>query len=202
MVKDFHFQSLRQDIDPLIIIPDDFLSILYVRVAPGATQEALATLEEVYEAYAPAYPFDYRFVDEDWQALYQREEVVSELAQYFAGLALVISLLGLFGLAAYTAEQRTREIDVRKVLGASAMQIIVLMSRNFIGLVAVAGAVGGGLAYWLMGDWLTNFAYRISLELSIFFGATALTLVVALATVSVHAFRTAALNPVRALKQE
>ncbi|HAA15826.1 MAG TPA: hypothetical protein DCE41_30585 [Cytophagales bacterium] len=202
VVKDFHFQSLRQEIDPLIVVPDDFLTHLYVRAASGATDDVMESLKQAFAQYAPAYPFDYSFLDEDWEALYRSEEMISQIAQYFAALALVISLLGLFGLAAYTAEQRTKEIGVRKILGASVPQLLVLMSRNFVALVGISALIGCGVGYWLMEGWLDDFAFRVPLKITLFLGATGLTLLVALATVSVHAFRSATTNPVKSLKHE
>ena len=202
VVQDFHFQSLHNAIDPAILIPQADCNYLFARIAPGQTTKALAALESMYDEYASAYPFEYNFLDEEWASQYAQEQMVSGVARYFAGLAIIISLLGLFGLAAFTAEQRTKEIGVRKVLGASVPQLASLMSRDFLLLVGIAALLGCGLAYWLMSDWLREFAYHISLGWGIFFLATLTTLGIALLTVGVHAIRSATSNPIKALRHE
>lgn len=202
VVRNFNFASLRSNIDPIILVTDGMISNAVVRVMPGQTANAMEVMEAAYAEFAPSFPFEYSFLDEDWENQYRSEQMISKVAGYFAALAIIISLLGLFGLAAFTAEQRTKELGIRKVLGASVMHLLALQSRSFLVLVMVAAAIGSALGYFMMQDWLEKFAYKITLSFSIFLIACGITLLVALITVGFHAVRSAISNPIRALRQQ
>jgi predicted permease len=204
LVKDFHFQSLHEPIQPLIMhLGENFNSgYLLVRTQPGQTQQALASLETLSKKLNPAFPFTYSFADEEYQRMYQSEQVVGTLTTYFAGLAIFIACLGLFGLAAFTAEQSTKEIGIRKVLGASVAGIARLLSRDFLWLVLLAIAIASPLAWWAMNRWLQNYEYRISIDWWLFALAGLMVLVIALLTVSFQAIEAAMANPVKSLRTE
>lgn len=203
VVKNFSMTSLYSPIVPAILLLDPKNTrYLFVRAAPGKTKEALASLETVCKQFNPGYPFDYSFVDQQFEQAYRSESVMGTLANIFAIIALFISCLGLFGLAAYTAEQRTREIGVRKVLGASVLNIAVLLSKGFITLVAIAFVIAAPLAWLLMHNWLQDFVYRINIEWWMFLVAGLLAIAFALATISFQSIRAAMANPVKSLRTE
>jgi hypothetical protein len=203
VVKDFHFRSMHTAIEPLVIrLEPGWAGQLLVRAAPGQAQAAVARLEAVHAQFAPEAPFDYAFLDARFDAMYRSEQVVSQIAYVFAGVAVFIACLGLFGLAASAAEQRTKEIGIRKALGASVASLFALFSSDFLKLVALAFVVATPVAYLVAERWLAGFAYRIDLGPGVFLAAGALALAVALATVSVQALRTARADPVAALRSE
>jgi putative ABC transport system permease protein len=152
--------------------------------------------------YNPAFPFNYRFVDEQFNRMFQNEALIGKLSQVFATLAIIISCLGLFGLAAFTAERRTKEIGVRKVLGASVPGIAMLVSKDFFKLVAVSCIVAFPIAWWMMSGWLENYKYRIAISWWIFLAAGALAILIAFVTVSFQAIKAAVANPVKSLRTE
>ncbi len=203
LMRDFHLNSMHQSIAPLVIsyFPENTRYLL-VKTRAGQTQTALASLERIHKALNPNYPLDYHFVDEAYEKLYQSEQQVGTLVNYFGILAILISCLGLFGLAAFTAEQRTKEIGVRKVLGASVFGIVRLLSTDFVRLVLVALVLASPLAWWAARAWLGTFAYRTELSWSIFALAGLLAMVVALLTVSFQSVRAALMNPVESLRSE
>jgi len=166
------------------------------------TREALAKMETVFKEVIPTTPFDYQFMDDAYQQKFEAEERIGQLAGVFAGLAILISCLGLFGLAAYMAEKRTKEIGIRKVLGASIMNLWQLLSKEFIVLIIIACLLASPIAYYFANNWLTDYAYRIDIAWSLFglvgIGAVFITLV----TVSFQALRVALMNPVEAIKNE
>lgn len=203
VVDDFHFSSLYSSFEPLIIRLDPPETWrLYVRTGEGQTDAALASLETVFKKFNANYPFEYRFMDEDFERMYRKEKLMGSLALSFAILAIFISCLGLFGLASFTAEQRTKEIGVRKVLGASVSNLILLLSKEFLRLVAVAFVFAAPMAYYLMSGWLDDFAYRINLGGGVFVFAGLLAFVIAWATVSYQAFKVASANPITSLRYE
>ncbi|WP_229317483.1 ABC transporter permease [Larkinella sp. C7] len=204
VLKDFHFNSMHQAIEPLIVRLDEqqkWGSIL-VRAEAGKTREALASLEKICKELNPNFPFTYQFSDLEYAKLYHSEQVVSQLANAFAFLAIFISCLGLFGLAAFMAEQRTKEIGVRKVLGASVPNIVVLLSANFLKPVAIAMLIAFPIAWYAMNRWLQGFAYQVDLAWWVFAVAGLLTVVIALLTVSFQSVKAALMNPVKSLKSE
>ena len=204
VAKDFHFNSLHEQINPLIIRygeEEGYGSIL-VRTSPGQTKLALANLERLCKQLNPQFPFTFSFSDEEYQKLYRSEQVVSKLANAFAFLAIFISCLGLLGLAMFTAEQKTREIGIRKVLGASVASLFTLLSREFIFLVCVALLIASPVAWWLMNNWLQNYAYRTPISWWMFLFAAMVAIVVALITISFQAIKAAIANPVKSLRTE
>ena len=203
VVKDFHMNSFYQPIEPTIIRFDPQSTwMLFVRTQAGKTQEALASLETLYTTFNPDYPFDYSFLDENFEQTYRSEIVIGTLSNFFALLAVFIACLGLFGLASFTAEQRTKEIGIRKVLGASVSSLVALLSREFIKLVAAAFLLSIPVAYFVMNRWLSNFAYRIDLSWGIFLIAGLAAVVIAWLTVSYQSIKAALANPVTALRTE
>ncbi len=203
VVKDFHFQSLHEPVKPLFfrLTPGDTYSVM-AKLEGGRSQEALYNLEKFYGQFNPGFPFEYRFVDEEYAKQYDAEQRVSKLSRYFAGLAILISCLGLFGLASFTGERRKKEIGVRKVLGASVRQIILLLTKDFTRLVLLSIIIGLPVAYFLLRDWLQRFEYRISLEVNFFLLAGAILLIIAWITVSSQAWRAATLHPSECIKEE
>jgi len=162
----------------------------------------LSKAESQWKQLAPSMPFSYQFMDEAFAQMYQSEQRVGKIALLFAVLAIVIASLGLFGLATFMAEQRMKEIGIRKVLGASVRGIIGLMTREFVWMVAVAFIIAAPIAWWAMNKWLGDFAFRISIAWWMFGLAALLALLIAVTTVSIQAFRAAIVNPVKSLKTE
>ena len=204
VIRNFHFTSLHDPIQPLIIRfgEQESYGNALIRTKAGKTQEVLKGLEGLCRSLNPKFPFTYTFADEEYRKLYKSETVVHGLANCFAGLAIFISCLGLLGLAMFTAEQRTKEFGIRKVLGAKASTLFNLLSRDFLVLVLVAFVVATPLAGWAMHVWLQNYAYHIGLEWWVFVLAGAMALLIALVTVSFQAIRVAIANPVKSLRTE
>ena len=204
VVKDYHTQSLRQTIRPLVLDVKEGLDfgVLMVKTRPGQTKQALASLAAVYKQLNPNLAFAYQFVDEEYQKMYNSELIISKLSILFATLAILISCLGLLGLVLFAAEQRTREIGIRKVLGASLSQIITLFSLDFLKLVGIALLIAGPLGWYFMNSWLHDFAYRITLSWWVFALAGAGVTAMALLTVSYQAIKAALANPVTSLRSE
>jgi predicted permease len=205
VMSDFHFQSLHIPIQPLILRFDpktDNDKNILISVRPGHTKQTLASLKTLCKQINPQFPFTYQFADEEYTKMYKNETVVRSLAYYFAFLAIFISSLGLFGLATFTAEQRTKEIGVRKVLGASVTSIVGLLSKDFLALVVIAIVIGSPLAWYAMNEWLDGFAYKVAIEWWIFALAGALAVGIALLTISLQSLKAAIMNPVNSLRSE
>ena len=204
MIKDFHFNSLHTPIEPLIIRLDESWSwgTILIRIKAGQTREALADLEKICKNINPKFPFTYQFSDLQYAQLYKSEQVVSKLSNYFAFLAIFISCLGLFGLAMFTAEQRNKEIGIRKVLGASSKNIVALLSSNFLKPVFISLVIAFPVAWWATQKWLQEFAYRIHISWWIFLIAGCVAIFIALITVSFQAIKAAIANPVESLRSE
>ncbi|MDO6433214.1 ABC transporter permease [Flavitalea sp. BT771] len=204
VLKDYHTGSLHEPIMPVILDVKEFeyFGVIMARAYPGQTPVALASLEKVYKEINPGYAFAYQFVDEEYKKMYASEQIVSRLSILFAFLAIVISCLGLLGLVMFAAEQRVKEIGIRKVLGASLGQIISLFAGDFLQLVTIAFLIAGPLAWYAMNAWLHDFAYRVTLSWWIFALAGASALLIALLTVSHQAMRAATANPVKSLRSE
>ncbi len=204
ILKDYHTHSLHEPIKPLIVdVKEDlYFGVIMVRTQPGKTQEALASMKEVYREVNPDYPFDYRFLDQEYAQLYQGERVVAQLSNAFAGLAIVVSCLGLLGLVIFSAEQRTKEIGIRKVLGAKVLHIVGLLSKDFLQLILAAFIVAAPVAAYFMNQWLQAFAYKIELSWWIFAVAGGAVLLIALLTTSIQTIQTAQRNPVDSLRNE
>ncbi len=205
VMKNFHFQPLHSEIQPLVFLlaPNPFwLGNIVMRFNPENTATTLAAVEKAWKEVLPPYPFEYMFVDEDYSRFYRREERMGRLLANFAFLAVFIASLGLFGLASFVVEQRTKEIGIRKVLGASVASITSSLCREFIRLVILSMLIAWPLAYLVARDWLEDFAYRISLGPAVFLLTGLLALVIALLTVSFQAVRAARANPADALQYE
>jgi len=202
VVKDFHYESMRSPIDPLAMISGEASEFITVRLAPGQVHDGVAAVREAWEAFAPSRLFNFGFVDQQFEAAYRSERREGQIFALFAGLAVFIGSLGLLGLVAFAAEQRTKEIGIRKVLGASAGSVIMLLGREFGRLVLIAFALGAPLAYGLMRRWLDGFSYRVPLTAFPFFLAGLLAASVAGLTIGVLAVRAARMNPVKSLRHE
>lgn len=203
VAADHHFESLHQQITPIVFHNNpDWFQQLSVRVAPGQTPAVMDMLEGLWDEYWPNWPFRYQFLDDRLEQLYRGEQQVQTLFLWFAGLAVLIACLGLLGLAAYTAERRTKEIGIRKTLGASASSIVMLLSREFAMLVIIANAVAWPVAWWGMRRWLEGFAYKAALSADLFVLAGLAALVIAVLTVASQALGAASIHPVRALRQD
>ena len=205
VVSDYVYGNMYSKASPLLIFckPPEYQTFLYVRIRrQSSVEKALAKIEEVMKKANPTYPFEYKFVDDQFNRMFQNETLISKVSGVFAALAIIISCLGLFGLAAYTAEQRTKEVGIRKVLGASVSGLAGLLSRNFLQLVGLACLIAFPLAWWIMHDWLQNYEYRIGISIWIFIAVGAMALLIALATISFQAIKTAMANPVKSLRTE
>jgi ABC-type antimicrobial peptide transport system permease subunit len=203
VMKDFHTASIHQPISPLMFhySPDD-VSMAMVRIKAGSERKVIDNLTTFYSKVNPGYALSLQFLDETFHAQYLAEERTLTLAKYFAYLTILISCLGLFGLAAYDTERRTKEIGIRKVLGANTKGLIALLAKDFLKLVAIAIVLASPLAYFLMNKWLQDFAYRISIGWWVFVLAGVIALFIALVTVSFQAIRAAVANPVESLRTE
>jgi putative ABC transport system permease protein len=178
------------------------LRSISIRLRPDDIPSALTFLQEKWQEYRPDYPFSYYFIDERFNQRYENEEKLGKLFSLFSLLAIAVACLGLFGLAAFTAEQRTKEIGIRKVLGASVAGILSLLSKDFVKLVVVANIIAWPVAWYAMNRWLQDFAYRIDIGWWVFAFAGGLALLIALLTVSTQAIKAALANPVESLRYE
>jgi predicted permease len=205
VMKDFHYRSVRSKIEPLMffLAPIDWLSWMVVRVAPGDLTRTMDNLEDTWNEVMPGYPFDYSFVDESIDQVYRSEERLGNLLKYFTILAIMIACLGLFGLASFTAERRTQEIGVRKVMGARVSTVMMLLSKEFSMLVIISCLIAIPASLYVMGKvFLQNFEYRTDMAWWIFVGASLAALLIAILTVSYQAARAALTNPADALRYE
>jgi len=203
VIKDFHFESLHASIGPLLIFPDTSLvRQLFVKIKGEHIAATLATLEDAWKARVGHRTFDYHFLDDDFQSLYKTEERIADLFSIFSGIAIALACMGLFALAAFTTIQRTKEIGIRKVLGANITNIVLLISKQFLLLVFLAFVIACPLAWWMGNDWLNDFAYRMELNSWIFAFAGITAICIAGFTVSFHAIRAALANPVDSLRNE
>ncbi|MBS1605433.1 MAG: ABC transporter permease [Bacteroidetes bacterium] len=203
VAKDFHFESLHEKIKPLFFELDPRNAYRFVaKLQAGKERQAIRQLQQVYSRFNPGFSFDYTFLDKDYQNIYLAERRVSILSRYFAGLAVLISCLGLFGLAAFTAQRRSKEIGIRKVLGASVNNVVLLLSKDFLQLVLASLLIAFPLAWWVLNQWLNGFAYHITIGIGIFAIAGMLIMVITLCTISWQSVRAALANPVRSLKSE
>lgn len=200
--QDFHFASMKQPIGPLGIFPVTWGNVLLVKMTGNAIPQTLSFLESKWKTLAPHRPFSYTFLDEEYNQMYSNENRISRVFTLFAGLAIVLACLGLFGLVAYTTSQRTKEIGIRKVLGASVLGITALLSKDFLKLVVLSIVIASPLAWYAMNEWLKDFVYRMDIAWWVFVLAGAAVAGIALLTVSVQSIRAALMNPVKSLKSE
>ncbi|MFQ5751728.1 MAG: ABC transporter permease [bacterium] len=202
VVKDFHFESLYQKIEPTVFFMEPYYNHILVRLQTENVAETITFIKEKWQVLFPELPFEYNFLGERFDKLYQKEEKLGELFGYFSFLAIFIASLGLFGLATFATEQRTKEVGIRKVLGASVTGVVALLSKDFVKLVLLANVIAWPVAWWAMNKWLQNFAYRIDIDWWVFLLAGGLALLIALLTVSAQAIRAALANPVDSLRYE
>lgn len=202
IVKDFHFSSLREQVKPLAFLYGNDQGVLTVKLNSPNVVDVLTQIEARWKAAAPAFPFEYSFMDKDFENQYKGERQIGTLITIFASLSIFISCLGLFGLATYVTEQRTKEVGIRKVLGASITRITTLLSRDFIKLVLIAVGIAMPLAYHFTNQWLQGFAYRIGLSWWVFVLSAVIALTVALTTVSFQTIKAAISNPIKSLRSE
>ena len=203
IVKDYHFQSLYANLKPqfLLISPQNTNTIV-LKIAKGSEEATLESVKKLFKEFNPATPFEFTFLDDEYQALYFSEQRISTLAQYFALVAIVLSCLGLFGLAAFSAERRTKEISIRKVLGCSEWRIMKMLTIEFTSMVILAAAIALPVAWYYSEQWLGKFAYRSELPLWLFVATGTVVLLIAVLTVGMQAIKTARINPAVNLKSE
>ena len=204
IVKDFHLSSLHNPIAPMFIClqPNLDAGVALIRVHAGRTREALTAIEKAFKDFSPSTPFDYSFADEEFNQQYHSEIMVEQLANIFAALAIAISCMGLFGLMMFIAEQRTREVGIRKVLGATIPGIFALLSKDFIKLIGLAMLIASPIGWYVMHSWLQGYAYKTGISVWLFPEAGLFAMLVALSTVSFLVIRAALVNPVRSLRAE
>lgn len=204
VVKDFHFGSLKESIFPMIIRSEGYseFGIAFVKYNSGTEKQTLAALEQLHTNLNPAFPFEYRFVDQEYNKLYKSESTFYKLSTFFSILAILISCLGLFGLVIFTAEQKTKEIGIRKVLGASVFTITSLITRDFLKLILIGVVIGTPISWYFMTKWLADYEYRINMPWWVF-GLTAVLIIsISLLTVSFESVKAAIANPIKSLRNE
>ena len=203
IVQDFQMGSFYDPIEPAVMMLDtEDNDLTFVRPAPGRTEEALAAFEVIFRDLNPLYPYEFEFLDENFEESYSSEIIIGNLALWFMILAIFIACLGLFGLASFTAERRTREIGIRKVLGASVPGVVMLLSREFIALVVAAFVIGAPVSWYFMDQWLSKFEYRTELGMSVFIFSAGMILVIAYGTISYQSIRAALANPAESLRSD
>ena len=203
VVKDFNFKSFHDPISPLLIFLDHFQTQdIFVRINGGNTVSTIQGLEKIWKTRVPYRPFEYKFLDDDYDALYHTEQRTAGVFTTFSVLAILLACLGLFAVTAYAVIQRTKEIGIRKVLGANISSIILLIAKDFLLLVVIAAAIGSPIAWYVSGKWLQGFAYRINIRWWVFIAAGGVSILVAFVTVSLQSIKAAIANPVKSLRSE
>lgn len=202
VVEDFNFLSLKEKMDGLVIAPNDDRRVFCIRIKPGNIPATIKTISDVYSSVAPVYPFEYSFLDQKFDNLYKTDIRQQTILSVFSGLAIFIACLGLFGLASFTATKRTKEIGVRKVLGSSTGNIVILLSRDLLRPVLIATCIAIPIGYTAMNNWLNNFAYRTPLYWWVFLLAAMITMIIAIVTVSFKAVKAGMANPTTSLRSE
>jgi ABC-type antimicrobial peptide transport system permease subunit len=204
VLKDYHTSSLHERIDPMVLDVKEELNFgtIVVRTEAGKTREALQSLKEVCAKVNSSFPFHYTFMDQQYAKLYKSEEVVSKLSNVFALLAIVISCMGLLGLAMFSAEQRRKELSIRKILGATVSNIVMKFSGDFLKLVVLALIISIPIAWFAMTSWLNSFAYKIDLTWWMFAAAGLTAILISMLTISTQAIKSAFESPVKNLRSE
>ncbi|PJJ79233.1 ABC transporter permease [Mucilaginibacter auburnensis] len=202
VVEDYNFLSLRENIEPLVISPGEDWRVVLVKLKPGSVKQGLSAIESAYKSIAPVYPFEYSFLDQEFNATYRTDIRQQTILSIFAGLAIFVACLGLFGLASFTATKRTKEIGVRKVLGSSVQNILILLSKDMLKPVLIATVIAVPIGYYAMQKWLQNFAYQINISYTIFVLAGTVALLIAFFTISFQSIKAALANPVKSLRSE
>jgi putative ABC transport system permease protein len=203
VVRDFHYTNLHEKVAAAAIniyTPEVF--IVAAKLKAADIKNTIAQINKKWSQFVPAYPLDYKFMDETFGQMYQSEEKLSDLLWIFTLMAIFIGCMGLFALAAFSAEQRTKEIGIRKVLGATALNIMALLSKSFLLLVVISSLIAFPIAWWAMNNWLQDFPYRVNISWWVFGIAIASALMIALITVSFQAIKAATANPVKSLRTE
>jgi ABC-type antimicrobial peptide transport system permease subunit len=202
VVQDFNFKPIQNAIEPLVIKLNKWGDVVMVRTTPGNTEATIRALEKINQSLNPSYPFSYNFLDQALAMQYKGERQMGSIFNLFAVLAIFISCLGLYGLSAFMAEQRTKEIGVRKVLGASLFNIVRLLSTDFTRLIFIAMVIAIPLSWWAVNSWLQSFAYHVQIGWLIFVLAPLAALLVAWITVSYESIKAGVTNPVTSLRSE
>jgi hypothetical protein len=203
VVANFHYQSLHEQVKPfaLRLVTNETRAVMG-KVRAGTERQTLGQIQQLYAKYQPGFPFEYAFLDDAFQAQYVAEKRVAVLSRYFGGLAILISCLGLFGLSAFTAEKRSKEIGIRKVLGATAAGMVLMLSKDFLRLILLSVVIAFPLAWWAMDQWLHGFAYRVEPGAGPFLTAAGSILLITLVTISFQAIKAAVEKPVKSLRSE
>jgi hypothetical protein len=204
VMKNFYFKPASEVIEPMVFLctPTDWLNEIIVRYTPGRQDEAIEQLNETWQEIIPEYPLDYTFLSDEVDSMYRTETRMGNLFRIFTILALIIASLGLFGLSSYVTEQRTREIGLRKIMGSSVPEILVLLTREFVILVLIAAAIGFPISWLYLSDWLEEFPYRIGIDAVVFVIVGLAAVAVALVTVSYQSYRAARTNPAETIRAE
>ena len=202
VVKDFHFESMHSEIKPSYIALVPQRNTVVISINRNNQQATINAIQRLYESFNPGFPFTFNFLDEAYQQQYESETRVSALSKYFAGLAIIISCLGLFGLAAFTAQKRRKEIGIRKVVGASVTNITAMLSKDFLVLVAISLLIAFPLSWWLMYNWLQSFAYRITITPFVFVITGCSVVLITILTIGFQSVKAAIANPVKSLRTE
>jgi putative ABC transport system permease protein len=205
IIKDFHFKPLHQEIEPLFMTLDrseTWMGYISIKVSPENFSQTLAFMEKKFREFSPDYPFNYSFLDESIDAKYKSEQKIGHIFDYFTLIAVFIACLGLLGLSSFTTERRTKEIGIRKTLGASASIIFALLSKDFVKWILAANILAWPVAYFAMTRWLQNYAYRIEIGIWMFFLSGLIALVIAMVTMSYAVIKAARANPVDSLRYE
>ncbi|MGC4035826.1 MAG: ABC transporter permease [Chitinophagaceae bacterium] len=202
VAKDYHFESMYKKVGPAFIEYDPDNQFIILKLRAGSEQETISKLEKFYKDFNQGLTFDYNFLDDEYQAMYSSEQRVAILSRYFAAIAIIISCLGLFGLTAFTAQKRRKEIGIRKVIGASVSNIAMMLSKEFFKLVVIAIIIAFPISWWAMHSWLNSFAYRVNISTIVFIVAASIILFITLLTVSFQAIKAALANPVKSLRTE
>jgi putative ABC transport system permease protein len=202
VTRDFNFESLYQTVKPCFFRMYPIMPNIIVKIKAGTEKQTIEQIQKSYSSFNKGLAFDYKFLDDEYQALYTSENRVAVLSKYFAGLAILISCLGLFGLASFTAQRRQKEIGIRKVVGASVSSVVVMLSKDFLKLVLIAVLVAFPMLWWVMNAWLSSFAYRIPIGPDIFIIAGGSIILITLFTISFKSVKAAIANPVNSLRSE
>jgi ABC-type antimicrobial peptide transport system permease subunit len=202
VVKDFHYESMHESIKPAFLHLQKGEGTILARIRQDNQKSALTSIEKLYKRYNPGFPFAFSFLDEAYQKQYETETRTATLSGYFAGLAIIISCLGLFGLAAFTAQKRRKEIGVRKVIGASVVNITTMLSKDFLQLIFISLTIALPISWWLMSNWLQSFSYRVSITPYVFVLASISVILITFFTISFQAIKAAMANPVNSLRTE
>lgn len=202
VATDFNFESMYQSVKPCFFQVFPVMPNVMVKMKAGTEKQTIDRIQKAFAAFTPGMAFDYKFLDEDYQALYASEKRVGILSRYFAGLVIIISCLGLFGLAAFTAQRRQKEIGIRKVVGASVTDVAAMLSKDFLKLVLLAIVIAFPVSWWLMNQWLNDFAYRVDIDAGVFLVAGISTILITLLTIGFQSIKAAIANPVKSLRTE